>query len=325
MMTKVIGLLDIDFKQGRNVNNTKGSFPNLALMKISGYYKEKGYKIEWYSPVFKHKYHKIFASKVFRWKSEMDGFLTKDMIKGGSGFDLSVKLPEKIEHCRPDYNLYGIDYAIGFITRGCSRRCDFCVVSKKEGMIHKHADLDEFWSGQDKIMLLDNNILSYTDHLGELVTLRETGSKVQFNQGLDIRFINKKNASLLFEIPRWKGKRYNFAFDHIGLKKTIEKKLKLLYDIGFTANDFMFYLLIGFDSTEEEDLERIQFLKNNDLRAYAMPYDSTDPYQRSVKRWTNFKPYYWKMSWEEYLEHDKDRKEVKDYIKTKAKSQSKWF
>lgn len=53
------------------------------------------------------------------------------------------------------------DTAYGFLTRGCPRGCDFCIVGKKEGRIsRKVADLSEFWRGQKNIVLCDPNILA---------------------------------------------------------------------------------------------------------------------------------------------------------------------
>lgn len=312
-MTEKIGLLDVDYKRGRNINNTKKIFPNLALMKISAHYKQKGYKVEWYNPLFRFTYRKVFASKVFAWKSPLSDYVTSEMKKGGSGLDLKKKLPDEIEHSYPDYSLYDIDYALGFITRGCCRNCPWCIVRSKEGNIHKHADLDEFWNGQDRIMLLDNNLLAYKDHLSELERLRDTGSKVQFNQGLDIRLITEENAEILKEIRRWSGHRIHFAFDDVKYRPILKEKLPILYDAGFVPNDFMFYVLVGFNSEKTEDLERITFLKERELRAYIAPFDHADPYQKALKRYVNFKPFFWKMSWEEFLERD-DHLHTRKYV-----------
>ena len=229
---KIIGLLDEDYKRETNLFNTPRQFPNLALMKISAYYKQKGYQVEGYSPIFHNKYHKIFVSKVFDWNSPIHSYIKKDMIKGGSGYDLCKNLHDKIEHIYPDYSLYGIDYAMGFITRGCIRNCSFCIVPKKEGYIRKNADVEEFCKAQEKVRLLDNNILAYKDHITELKKLRDSGKRIDFNQGLDIRLITSENAKLLHEIKRWKGLRLRFAFDDPSLEKIIKYKLEILNDVG---------------------------------------------------------------------------------------------
>ena len=157
-----IGLIDVD----RENRNFKGKqFPNLALMKISMYEKMRGNDVEWWIPL--KQYDKIYMSKVFTDTPEVETIINaKEIIKGGSGYDLENKLSNAIEHIYPDYNLYNInDTAYGFLTRGCPRACDFCIVSKKEGRKSiKVADLNEFWKGQKNIKLLDPNILAADEY-----------------------------------------------------------------------------------------------------------------------------------------------------------------
>lgn len=120
-----VGLIDVD----------SHGFPNLALMKISAWHKKRGDSVEWWNGL-KH-YDLVYQSKVF------DGTYSKDnefvvmadkVVKGGTGYDLKNKLPNEVEHTKPDYGLYGItDTAYGFLTRGCPRGCPFCIVKPKEG------------------------------------------------------------------------------------------------------------------------------------------------------------------------------------------------
>ena len=301
MVEKTIGLIDLDGKRGYNVNNTKRVFPNLALMKLSSYYKQKGFKVEWYSPLFHQNYYKIFASKVFQWSSPKMDYLRSDVIVGGSGFNLKKKLPNKIEHIYPDYALYGIDYALGFITRGCIRNCSFCVVPEKEGPIRKHANLEEFCKDQEKVILLDNNFLAYKDHEKELIKLIESRKQIDFNQGLDIRLITPENAFLLKQVKMWSGfSQIRFAFDDVKLMDLIERKLEILFNAGITNRKIMFYVLVGYNSTEEEDLTRINFLKDKRIDPYVMSYNRNDPYQKAIARYVNRKPIFWSSDWLEY-------------------------
>ena len=95
-----IGLIDVD-----------GKLPNLALMKISAFYKSVGAQIEFVrSDVRKNEYDKIYASTLFT-KSEEECRHLKtyygDSIEiGGTGWDVKKRLPNKIELMTPDYNLY---------------------------------------------------------------------------------------------------------------------------------------------------------------------------------------------------------------------------
>lgn len=320
---KTIGLIDVDFKRGTNIFNTKNIFPNLALMKISAYYKKKDYKVEWYSPLFHKQYDKIFASKVFTFHSKWDNYIRRKNIEiGGSGFDLSKNLPKEIEHIYPDYDLYeNIDYAIGFITRGCVRKCPFCIVREKEGYVRKNTDLNEFWNDQEKIMLLDNNILGYKNHLEELEILINTKKKIYFNQGLDIRLITPENAQLLRKIKRWEGKRYMFAFDNPNIKDIIEDKLNILEDAGIKSTIISMFMLIGYNTTIEEDFMRLDFMRERKIKCYLMPFNKDIIYQKAMRKYINMH-FYTKMKFNIYIEKY-GTNEQKEWYRKNLKSNKK--
>ena len=155
-----IGLIDCD--------GTK--FPNLALMKLSAWHKSQGDIVEWYHP-FTERYDRVYIAKVFSTTPDYDLCVNADeVIRGGTGYDIrlidsrevftpSPCLPYEVEHIYPDYGLYGIaDTAYGFLTRGCPRGCDFCIVAPKEGKKSvKVANLSEFWRGQKNIVLCQNS------------------------------------------------------------------------------------------------------------------------------------------------------------------------
>lgn len=113
-----IGIVDVD---GHN-------WPNLALMKISSWHKGAGDTVEWAGSL--EHYDKVYMAKVFTFTNDdLQAYQTEKFIKGGTGYDLASKLPEDIERCYPDYELYGIkDTAYGYLTRGCPRQCPFCIV-----------------------------------------------------------------------------------------------------------------------------------------------------------------------------------------------------
>lgn len=95
---KLIGLIDVD----------SHNFPNLALMKISAYHKQRGDQVEWWNGL-KH-YDRVYQSKVFTDLYTHDNeyvIMADEVIKGGTGYDLKNKLPDEIEHIMPDYSLYG--------------------------------------------------------------------------------------------------------------------------------------------------------------------------------------------------------------------------
>ena len=193
---KRIGLIDVD---------GTGRFPNIALMKISAWHKRNGDAVEWYDPMFAGHFDTVYLSKVFSFTPDYEFPIDADeIIKGGSGYCISLEngkeifdeskntnLPYEIEHIYPDYSIYPEltqDTAFGFLTRGCPRGCDFCIVGKKEGRCSvKVADLSEFWNGQRKIVLCDPNILACKDWRDLLQQLIDSRAEIDFNQGLDIR------------------------------------------------------------------------------------------------------------------------------------------
>ena len=178
-----IGLVDVD---GHN-------FPNLALMKISSWHKAKGDEVSFANPL--EEYDKIYMSKVFSWTSDLPYSWDCPIEKGGTGYgDYSKVLPEEVEHCCPDYSLYGIkDTAYGFTTRGCIRNCPFCLVHQKEGMIRPHADVEEFLNGMRKVVLMDNNIIAHRHGVMQLERLKVMGVATDVNQGLDARILCKSD------------------------------------------------------------------------------------------------------------------------------------
>lgn len=123
---------------------------NLALAKISAYYKAKGYEVEWADPMF-GEYDKVFLSKIFTYTpDDTNIYNAKEIFKGGTGYDVHSHLPDYIDRLQPDYSLYPLidnKTAYGFLTRGCSNACKWCVVPVKEGNVRPYMDIEEITLG----------------------------------------------------------------------------------------------------------------------------------------------------------------------------------
>ena len=244
-----IGLVDVD---GHN-------FPNLALMKLSTYHKQLGDTVEWANSL--EPFDKIYMAKVFTFtKDDNFAYQCDDVVRGGTGYDLTSKLPDDVEGCYPDYSLYNIkNTAYGYLTRGCPRGCSFCVVAKKEGQkSYKVANLENFWSGQKEIKLLDPNLLACAEWKDLMQQLIDSRAYVDFTQGVDIRLMTDEKAEY---IRQCKVKMIHFAWDNPNDLLTLEKLKQYVNAFGLTQRKLSVYVLTNFSSTTEQDLWRVNTLR----------------------------------------------------------------
>ena len=310
-----IGLIDVD---GHN-------FPNIALMKISAFHKTLHDIVEWYTP-FEH-YDIVYLSKVFSFSEDYKYPIYADeIVYGGTGYQIennngkecfrkygqnfkkflttkntiiahSIFLPDNVENIFPDYSIYHMytkDTAYGFLTRGCPRGCAFCHVKAKEGKkSYKVANLSDFWNGQKNIVLCDPNILACKEWKPLLQQLIDSKAYVDFNQGLDVRMMTEEKAEMLSQI---KIKEIHFAWDRYEDKDIILPKLKLFSENKYkgknTDHSAIVYVLVNFDTTIEQDLERIYTLREMGYWAYVMIYDKEHaaPIYKDIARWVNNRP-----------------------------------
>lgn len=258
-----IGLIDVD---GHN-------FPNIALMKISAYHKSKGDNVKWYEPLTDD-LDIIYMSKVFDFTNDyMYPLKAKEVVRGGSGYDLETKLPEDIENMYPDYTIYNItDVAYGYLTRGCPRKCEFCIVSEKEGKVsHQVNELSNFWRGQKEIKLLDPNILACKERISLLKQLVDSKAYIDFTQGLDVRLTNSETNKLLKQM---KIKQIHFAWDsELDEKLIVSKLIEFKQDTEFKYNKLGVYVLTNFDTSFEYDIYRVRKLKDLGYNPYIMIYE----------------------------------------------------
>ena len=258
-----VGIIDADL-----LYRPRQRFPNLACMKISGFYKREGHRTELiqdYKEI--RRYDRLFLFKVFT-----DTYVPNEILQlenltyGGTGFyyDKAPPLPEEMEHGMPDYELYQdyiqgkmqpgkskaaykfyTDYSIGFLTRGCFRQCEFCVNKNSKRSVPA-SPLEEFMdSSRKKLCFLDDNFLACREWERLLDSVLETGKRFQFRQGLDLRIMQESQMKKLFS-----GKLDDtvlFAFDDIRDRDVIERKLDLLNRAVPVHKRIKFYVLCGFD------------------------------------------------------------------------------
>ena len=274
-----VGLIDVD---GHN-------FPNVALMKIASWHREQGDTVEMAVPVFEH-YDRIYASKVFTFSPDFDPYQYKadEVIKGGTGYDIKSRLPEAIDRHRGlAYDLYPqYPFSVQFYSRGCIRHCPFCLVHDKEGDIRSVEPMQ--WNPKAEwIEVLDNNFFAAPDWRNAAEDLRKQKLPVKFH-GVDVRIMDEEQAEALNSI-RMKG-YVHIAWDlpQIDLRQQLEAMTKHIKPYKIAC-----YVLVGFNSTREQDIYRLRTLKELGILPFVQPFRDYDnkrkptQYEKDLGRWAN--------------------------------------
>ena len=348
----MIGIIDADL-----LGRKKHRFPNLACEKIAGYWRDQGCDVRLLQDYSEMNHcERVYVSKVFTDTPVPDSLLEQDNVYvGGTGFyfDKAPNLPPEIEHHMPYYGLYDewiekeverghlnaeskdklfnekvyraqfkeyTDYSIGFLTRGCFRKCGFCV-NRKYDHVFCASGLKEFYVPErKKLCFLDDNFFGIGKKTWKtmLEQVLETGKPFKFKQGLDERLLNEDICSILFN-SNYDGD-FTFAFDNIQDYDLIHRKLELIRK-HTDNNRIKFYVLVGFESVDAQDIEnafkRIALLMKYSCLPYIMRYQNKNetPWKNSryrsmyvqLARWCNQPRIFKKLSFREYCQANQDR------------------
>lgn len=301
--------------EGSGIKNMKirllandSKIPNLAIMKISSYHKKKGDDVAWYEPLFDREDTDIlYESKIFTFSKEYEYYpYNAKIIRGGTGIDIEKKLSSEIEEVTElDYSIYpDCDYSIQFLTRGCVRNCNFCLVRKKEGLLHKVEPLELNPKGK-WVMLLDNNFIADPNYYENIEILKGYNQPIDFNSGIDLRLITEEKAKAIGTL---KIKKIHCAWDNYDDKEMILKGLRILIKY-VKPYKITCYVLVGYEQKNiiNTDIERVNILKEYGVNPFAMGYidfnDSSYKKTKEVKdfcRWVNMKAIFKSISWEDY-------------------------
>ena len=312
-----IGLIDYD-----------GKMPNLALMKLSAWYKAQGCQVI-LNPATLSGLDKVYCSVLFTWnrrKAERLADVYRDIEFGGTGISLHKDLPAEVEACRPDYSLYTVDAlyprmrgvksqekriekanmlirsGIGRTTTGCTRTCPHCAVPKKEGGLRQVAAISDLLNpDSNNLILLDNNLLADPDCLDKLHELRDRKIRVSITQGIDARLVTDEIAQALSEV-KLIGDYLHCAWDYTSMEGIVMRGVDVLSRF-IRASKLACYMLVGYDSTFEEDMHRFRVLTGRGISPYAMVFNkdegAADARCRHFARWINGR-FYKSCSWDEY-------------------------
>lgn len=251
---------------------------NLALMKLSTGYKNFGHKV-WLNGVGE------FDLTVGSWLFDFSPKVPCN-IGGGPGVDPKIKLASNGNF--PDYDLFGLDFSLGYTWRWCPRSCSFCVVPKQNNP-PKHSSIWDFHNSRfKKICLLNNNTFSDLQWLETFEEIWDADLTVIDENGYDLRLMDDEKADALHR-TKW-ATPLHFAWDQMKDESKIVRGLKLLKKHKMRSTSSGVYVLIGYNTTEEEDLHRCQIIDDHGLTPCPMPYIKNKATMR-FKRFINLHYY----------------------------------
>lgn len=275
-------------------------------MKISTFYKSRGHYVEWWDALTR--YDAVYSSKVFTFTPE-DDYLPADVVKGGTGYGLFEDLPDYIDDEAPDYSIYpNVDYAVGFLTRGCVNKCPWCVVPTKEGAIRAYREWTDIKRPDSRdIVFMDNNVLASEHGLRQMEKIIGADVRIDFNQGLDARLVTPEIAEIISRL-KWRT-LIRFACDRSAQLPDIERVVELLGRNGIPPSKIFVYMLI----TDVNDaLSRARALKKLGVKPFGQPYrdfaTNTPPSeaQKNLARWINRKWVFYSCDFEDYKKGGKN-------------------
>jgi len=264
---------------------------NLALMKISEWHKANGDEVKLNMPLWKA--DKTYASILFEWNSSK--FLADEY--GGPGYNFE---PLNI-NCRPDYDLYNLDFSLGFTYRYCPRNCLFCKVTRMEKDKGHHSIWDFHLPNYKKICLLNNNTFFDPQWKETFEEIWEAKLIVIDENGYDLRLIDEEKAAFLKKTKWDNGHDPHFAWDRIEDERKIIRGLEEINRVGMKRKSIC--VLIGFDTTLQEDIYRCQKIHDMGHDPFPMLYKET-AYTKAFRRMIYLRNYRKdgniEKSWKEY-------------------------
>lgn len=254
---------------------TDAPYHNLALMQISADHKSDGHTVTLNMPIMPCDYS--YASILFEKNRAM--FHADDY--GGPAFEGSFFQTK----AKPDYSLFPIDYSLGYTFRPCFRKCPFCKVWK---MTHPDQDHHSIWEFHDPrfktICLLNNNTFFDKQWKETFEEIWDAGLSVRDENGYDLRLLDDEKADALHR-TKFVGKLH-YAWDRM------EDETDILRGLSIAPKGTV-YVLIGYDTTESDDIYRVQKITDSGFDVYIMPYN------QSIKE-KRFKRFVDSFMWRKY-------------------------
>lgn len=291
-----------------------GSLPNLAMLRVAGHHRAIGHEVEYRVAtgeravergLYDVPYSRVYASLIFEKTRPLAKRLREvypNAVIGGTGWDYTTTLADAgvPEDAAPDYTDHpNYPHSIGFTQRGCRLKCSFCVVPKKEGGISGGASVYDVWRGGPhprNLVLLDNDFFGHPAWPDRVKEMREGGFRVNFNQGINARFLTDETAAAIAGVDYYdadfRKRRLYTAWDNRKDEDRLFRGLGCLKAAGVPPGNVMVYVLVGYDhatkaprpTITEDDVYRVRQLREWGADPYPMPFVRT-PETRGFQKW----------------------------------------
>lgn len=167
----------------------------------------------------------------------------------------------------------GDDYRAVFTSRGCPRKCEFCLVPKLEGS--KIVEYEDFpIPAGENPWVCDNNILSTTwEHQRLVVERLKSVRNLDCNSGFDDRIFSHNPQKYWDLYSQLHLEAWRFAYDKPDQKEHIKTCVDFLHSKGVNYRNIIVFCLVGgVGQTFDESLEKLQYLIDIGASPYPQRY-----------------------------------------------------
>lgn len=299
------------------VTQLDGKLPNLALMRLSHWHRERGDTVHYTRTsrreLFEPRYDRVYGSAIFKFSADKVARFKAsfpEAILGGTGTQSLATVEQMIgDHTGLDYSHWpAFTASMGFTQRGCRLSCKFCVVPTKEGKPRHEATIRDIWRGEPfpkNIHLLDNDFFGGPHWQDRIAEIKDGGFRVSFTQGINVRAMTPEVAAAIASVQyrdnEFQQRRLYTAWDNLKDEAVFFRGVDMLEEAGVPPKHLMTFMLIGFDKKEtwERIHHRFRRMVDRGIRPYPMVFDQKRRDLKAFQRWV-VTGLYRAVPWEQY-------------------------